>query len=122
MKRRDFMIAAGATLAALGLGRFATASDAARTFGEIPDFDKYKELGKLGCVWDTGNPCAGQVTEQDMFSKQIKLPICEYHLRDHMAIMALNNSGTTDLGEILELTPEERSKLVYEHMLRLEVK
>lgn len=35
----------------------------------------------MKCVWKDGTPCCGSVSEEKLFMNQIKVPICEHHLR-----------------------------------------
>lgn len=59
------------------------------------------------CVWNTGGACHENVWEVEMFDNQISVPICENHLRDHIAIMTLHAQGY-DVEKILNSEPEWR--------------
>jgi len=67
------------------------------------------------CAWNMGTPCDGIIKEAALFQGQIKIPICEKHIKEHKIFMGLYKSGH-DADEILkkstEWREEEYNKLV----------
>jgi len=126
MKRRDFVIASSATIAALGLGSLVKASElkiysGPPDFGPVVDLVAENKKDKVNCVWDTDGDCGGTVSYEGLFGDQINLPVCEAHLNDHMTIIALNNSGI-EVEEVINMTLEERHRKVYDLALELGAK
>jgi hypothetical protein len=66
---------------------------------------------ELKCVWHLGSNCTGEITEQELFNHQIRIPICECHLAEHKEIMLLHKNGY-DVEEILNQTTEWRKQEV----------
>jgi len=120
MKRRDFVIASSATIAALGLGSLIKASEL-KIYSGPPDFGPMVDNDKVNCVWVTDGEHGGNVSYEGLFGDQINLPVCEAHLNDHMTIIALNNSGI-EVEEVIEMTLEERHRKVYDLALELGAK
>jgi hypothetical protein len=67
----------------------------------------------LKCVWMTGTECTENAIgeEHKLFSKQIKVPICQNHVEEHTHIMILCNNGY-DVEQVLQETPEYRKQQV----------
>lgn len=63
------------------------------------------------CVWTIGTPCDGEVTWQEFFFHQIRIPVCKQHLREHWEIMVLYKNQY-DVEEVLNQTPEWRKQEV----------
>ncbi len=70
-----------------------------------------KENTELKCVWAMGTPCNGEVKEAELFTKQIKVPICENHLEEHTHVMILAKNGY-DVEAILQENAEYRKQEV----------
>jgi len=66
---------------------------------------------KVKCVWMMGTPCEGDAAETELFSKQIKVPMCPAHLEQHTHIMILAKNGY-DVEAILQETPDYRKQEV----------
>lgn len=71
-----------------------------------------KEKEEEHCVWDLHTPCEGKEEFKLMFDKQLKVPICEKHAEEHWEVMVLFSEGHP-IEEIVDMTPEERKRLVY---------
>lgn len=67
-----------------------------------------KKLTK--CVWNMGDECEGEVTNEDIFENQIKVPICENHFTQHKEVMFLHSKGE-DIDELMQMSREERREL-----------
>jgi len=65
---------------------------------------------ELTCVWNMGYDCSGDVTQEEIMDKQISVPVCELHLKDHKQIMFLHKHGE-DVEKVLMSSPEERQAL-----------
>lgn len=54
-----------------------------------------------------GTECSDDVQEVELFSKQIKVPVCSNHLNEHKFVMILHKNNY-DVEEVLQKTPEFR--------------
>ena len=68
------------------------------------------------CVWNMGTSCDGKRYKEEMFSKQLEIPICEKHVGEHREVMVLHNNGY-DIEEIVDMEPDDRKKIVYTMIL-----
>lgn len=74
----------------------------------------------LGCCWPNVDvPCAGIVEEVIIFDGQIRVPMCEEHLKHHKMVLALYYAGK-DMEEAVHLSPDERAKMVQDMGLSLD--
>ena len=68
-------------------------------------------MADLECVWNMGTPCDGKIGEEDMFDAQIRVPICEIHIKQHRDILTLHKNGY-DIEEVLQMSAEDRRREV----------
>ena len=67
------------------------------------------------CVWLLNGKCKGEVYTVKMFDGQIKLSVCEEHLRQHLEVM-LAHTFAVNVDGILSLTKEARKLLLWRHL------
>lgn len=74
------------------------------------DKKKKDKKSEEECVWLLGTEHGGSVSKQLMFDKQLEVPICEEHFKQHRRIMLLVANGY-DIEEVVEMDMEEVSRL-----------
>lgn len=51
---------------------------------------------ELVCIWNTGGEHSGEVKWARLFNKQLKLPVCEQHLKNHKYIVRMGRYYNPD--------------------------
>lgn len=64
---------------------------------------------ELLCEWKISNTCKGKIQKQYMFDKQLFVPLCEGHMKEHRDVMFLYKNGY-DIEEVLNMSPEDRRR------------
>ena len=64
------------------------------------------EEEKIYCVWETGKSCDGNIEVVKLFNKELKMPICEGHLRLHKKVLKLVDHGW-EIEKIIDLSVDE---------------
>lgn len=59
-----------------------------------------------GCEWRIDEQCQGKVSKEELFGHQIRVSVCERHLKCHKNIVLLHHSGY-DIEKILAMSFEE---------------
>lgn len=95
-------------------------------FIDIAKYRKFKEEGKIECVWDLDGLHYGSVVVESMFREivdgPIGIPICERHYTWHCAIMTLVTTDEMPLEEALSMSREEcMEELIKRGLLPLKV-
>jgi hypothetical protein len=69
-------------------------------FIDITKLEEKKE--KMECVWDMGCDHAGTVTIEALFTGLLEVSICEHHLSDHRALVALILKTEIDMEKLFD--------------------
>jgi len=69
-----------------------------------------KDEEEITCVWLLGTDHGGETEKRLMFDKQLEVPVCEKHFKEHKRIMMLV-ANNYDIEEVVEMDPEEIAKL-----------
>lgn len=75
-------------------------------FIDSAKYKKFKEEGKKECIWGLDDLHHGMVGVENIFSGQVKVPICERHYTWHCAIVTLIEVGGMNMSEVLGLSRE----------------
>jgi len=65
----------------------------------------------LICMWkmgEMGGKCEGSISKELLFDDMLEVPMCEKHLQQHQEVMALNQTGSYDIIDLVDMDPEER--------------
>lgn len=66
---------------------------------------------KVTCVWAMGTPCSGGAAKFYMFDKQLNVPCCDGHYKEHLDVMILARNDY-DVEKVLDMTSEDRRREV----------
>lgn len=77
-------------------------------------FEETKDM----CVWTIDGTCSCKKFEATIFKGQLKIPICEKHLKNHRNIMTLRSSGK-DIDKVINATSEEIEDFIKRHDIKL---
>jgi len=76
-------------------------------FIDLAKYRKFKEEGKIECVWLLDSLHEGKVYVESMFEGLLKIPICRSHYIWHCSIMTLCIVGGVPIEEILNMSRRE---------------
>ena len=73
---------------------------------------------KSKCVWKMGDRCKGEVRSVELFSSQIRVSVCERHLRHHVELMVIH-AFKGEINGVLNTSVYTRS-LLAQHCLAID--
>jgi len=65
----------------------------------------------MKCIWNMGAPCSGEILKEEMFSRQVNIPICRKHLDEHKQFFFINEYGDQTFEEYIHMSSEKREEI-----------